>query len=86
LSPTDHDDLVAKIEELKGESKADAGRASGDENGAAGEFHMNPFGRSISGQSNALLAFASSFPISHTDRITLIILWSQKKYQKLRKR
>ena len=35
LTPTRHNDLVAEFEELEGESKADAGRASGDEDGAA---------------------------------------------------
>ena len=53
--------LVTEIEKLKGKSKADAGRASGDENGTAGEFHMSPFVRSTSGQSKTLLALASSF-------------------------
>src|SRR5205085_12088077 len=34
LAATGHDDLVPKFEELEGESKADARRAPGDEDGA----------------------------------------------------
>src|SRR6185437_10403541 len=39
LPSTGHDDLVSEFEKLEREGKADAGRASSDENGATGEFH-----------------------------------------------
>ena len=43
LAPTSHDDLIAEFEELERESKADAGGAPGDEDGATSEFHKSPF-------------------------------------------
>src|SRR6185437_618569 len=43
LAAASHDDRIAEFEKLERESKADAGRASSDENGATGEFHRNSF-------------------------------------------
>src|SRR6185437_3078353 len=43
LAATSHDDLVAEFEELERESKADTGRAAGDENGSISKIHRSPF-------------------------------------------
>jgi hypothetical protein len=43
LSATRHDDFVAEFDELERESKTNAGRTAGDENGASSEFHKCPF-------------------------------------------
>jgi hypothetical protein len=43
LAPASDDDLVAEFEELEGESKSDAGGASGDEDSATFEIHKIPF-------------------------------------------
>ena len=40
---TCHDDFIAEFGKFKRESKADAGGASGDEDGAICKFHRSPF-------------------------------------------
>ena len=42
-APPGHDDLVSEFGELERESKSDAGRAPGNEDGAACEIHHVPF-------------------------------------------
>jgi len=48
LAPTSHDNLVAEFEELERESKAEAGGAAGDEDGATSKIHRTPLMTTVS--------------------------------------
>jgi hypothetical protein len=43
LASARHDHLIAEFDELERKSKANAGGAPGNEDGATGEFHTSPF-------------------------------------------
>ena len=72
LAPASDDDLVAEFEELEGESKSDAGGASGDEDSATCEIHKLPFMSVVRG---------NGFGSRTLYEIMIIIQTSQKNFK-----
>ena len=54
LASTSHDDFVAEFDELERESKADASRAPGDEDGTTAEIHRGPVKTTVRGKCASL--------------------------------